>query len=89
MEKLRREQTVRKRREDKLQRKAEARAAKTDGSTDTTPSEAIPDADDGSFGSVVGCYGGDNEERVRSARCAFLTRSPAVREVFSLWQPEP
>ncbi len=45
MDKLRREQTVRKRREDKLQRKAEARAAKTDGSTDTTPSEAVPDAE--------------------------------------------
>jgi hypothetical protein len=40
LDKLRREQAVRKRREDKLQRKAEARAAKTDATLDQAPSEA-------------------------------------------------
>jgi hypothetical protein len=42
LEKLRREQTVRKRREDKAQRKADARAAKADATTETFPSETSP-----------------------------------------------
>jgi septal ring factor EnvC (AmiA/AmiB activator) len=53
LDKLRREQAVRKRREDKAQRKADARAAKSGETTETVPSDDAAIAPDAPEGATV------------------------------------
>jgi hypothetical protein len=53
MEKLRREQAVRKRREEKLQRKADARAAKAAGASTDPPAENGADPADPTLPAIV------------------------------------